>query len=156
MTGSTRRVIFDCNVLLQALGFPRGPAGRCVQHAFDGRVLLFLSPLIIEELRDVARRPKVAAKMRISAEGLEEFIAQLESVAVVLTAVPDRFSYERDPDDAHYINVALAASAELVVSRDRDLLDLSDPALPDSMGFRQRFPSLRILSPEDFLREVEG
>jgi predicted nucleic acid-binding protein len=31
------------------------------------------------------------------------------------------FEYERDTDDAHYIDLAVACRAKLIVSRDRDL-----------------------------------
>ena len=55
------RVVFDCNTLLQGLASPGGPAGRCVQLALDGKVSLFVSPAVVEELRDVASRPKVFA-----------------------------------------------------------------------------------------------
>jgi predicted nucleic acid-binding protein len=60
----------------------------------------------------------------------------------------------RDPDDAHYVNLALAADARLIVSRDRDLLDLMDSAKPEAAEFQSRFPALRILDPVGFLREI--
>ena len=59
------RVVFDCNTYLQALSAPDGPAGRCVQLAIDGRVSLFLSSEVIEELREVTARPKVIKKLRL-------------------------------------------------------------------------------------------
>ena len=62
--GSAReKVVFDCNVLLQAIASPGGPAGRCVQLALDGGVQLFVSELILAELLDVASRPNVASKL---------------------------------------------------------------------------------------------
>jgi predicted nucleic acid-binding protein len=60
-----RRVVYDCNVLLQALAAPHGPSGRCVQLAIGGAVELFVSPEVLEELRDVSSRPRVVAKLRI-------------------------------------------------------------------------------------------
>jgi predicted nucleic acid-binding protein len=53
------RVVFDCNIFLQAIASPDGPAGRCVQLAIDGLVDLFLSPTVLVELRDVASRSGV-------------------------------------------------------------------------------------------------
>ena len=71
-----------------------------------------------------------------------------------LEGFPEIFSYQRDPDDARYINLALAARATLVVSRDKDLLDLMDSTKPEAAEFQKHFPLLRILDPVGFLREV--
>jgi putative PIN family toxin of toxin-antitoxin system len=150
------RVVFDCNTLLQALASPGGPAARCVQLAVDGEVTLFASPVILGELREVMARPTVARKLRITPERAKPFLETLEAAATLLREVPETFTYERDPDDAHYVNLALAADARLIVSRDRDLLDLMNDAIAASIDFQTRFPTLRILTPVEFLIEVRG
>ena len=149
-------VVFDCNVFLQALAAPRGPAGRCVELAFRGKVNLFVSPSVVAELRDVTSRPTVIAKLRLTADRVEEFFEAIEIAATVLAGFAEAFNYERDPDDAHYINLALAADARLIVSRDRDLLDLMDSTKPEAADFQTRYPTLRILDPVAFLREVDA
>lgn len=148
------RVVFDCNTLLQALASPAGPAGRCVQLAFDGKVNPFVSSSVLEELRDVASRPKVIAKLRIVADRAQEFFESVEIAATVLADFPEVFTYRRDPDDAHYVNLAVAADAKLIVSRDTDLLDLMNSTEPEAAAFRERFPLLRILDPVAFIREI--
>ena len=57
---------------------------------------------------------------------IEEFFQTIQISATILEAFPELFAYARDPDDAHYVNLALAADAKLIVSRDKDLLDLMD------------------------------
>lgn len=151
---SAVRCVFDCNTLLQALARPSGPAGKCVELALRGEVSLFLSPFVIAELRDVAARPKVATRLKLEPIRVAEFIAALEIAAAVLENFPTLFSYERDPDDAHYVNLALAAGARLIVSRDDDLLDLMKEKALVAEEFRRRFPALRILNPVAFLREL--
>lgn len=150
---TSKRVVFDCNTFFQALASPDGPAGQCVQLAFDGRVHLFVSPTVLEELRDVTARPLVISKLHIVAERVDEFLEAIEIAATLLAGFPEFFVYERDPDDAHYVNLAIAANAELIVSRDKDLLDLMDTTNPEAMLFQNRFPSIRILNPVAFLRE---
>ena len=44
--------------------------------------------------------------------------------AVVLTEIPKAFTLARDPKDEPYLNLALAAGARYLVTRDKDLLDL--------------------------------
>ena len=146
------RVVFDCNMYLQALRSPHGPAGRCVQLAFDEKISLFISPSAIEELRDVVSRPKVIAKLQLVTERVEEFISAVESVATVIDGFPEVFRYERDPDDAHYVNLALAADAKLIVSRDKDLLDLMNLTKSEGAEFHRDYPELLIVDPMQFLR----
>jgi putative PIN family toxin of toxin-antitoxin system len=149
-----RRVVFDCNTLLQAMSSPCGPAGECVQQAFDHKVELFISSIVIHEFREVAARPKVARKLRLTTESVDLFLHAIEITATLLDEVPEVFTYPRDPDDAHYVNLALAAHATLIVSHDRDLLDLMDANLVESRAFRTRFPDLQIITPVEFLRKT--
>jgi len=60
------RVVFDCNTLVQAVGSPEGPAGRCVQFALQGRILLIISPVVLTELREALRRPKLMAEVEVA------------------------------------------------------------------------------------------
>lgn len=120
MMGATR-VVFDCNVFLQGLAAPEGPARRCVQLAIEGKVSLFISTSVLDELREVTSRPKVIAKLHLMAERVEEFLEAIQIAATLLDGFAETFEYSRDPDDAHYINLALAANARLIVSRDKDL-----------------------------------
>lgn len=135
---ATTRVVFDCNTYLQALAAPEGPAGQCVQLAIDAKVNLFISPIVLEELREVTSRPKVTTKLHLVADRVEEFFEAIEIAATVLTGFPEVFSLQRDPDDAHYVNLALAADAKLIVSRDKDLLDLMDSTKPEAAEFQKR------------------
>jgi putative PIN family toxin of toxin-antitoxin system len=153
MTTGTR-VVFDCNTFLQALSAPDGPAGHCVRLAIDGMVSLFVSSRVLEELREVTRRARVIAKLHLVGDRVEDFFETIEIAATLLDGFPEVFVYQRDPDDAHYINLALAAGAKLIVSRDRDLLDLMDATKSEAVEFQKRFPTIQILDPVGFLREV--
>lgn len=150
------RVVFDCNTLLQGLASPHGPAGRCVQLAFDAQIELFVSSFVLGELSDVVSRPTVIRKLGLVSDRVEAFIEAVEVSATVLEGFAELFHYERDPDDAHYVNLALAAGAELIVSRDRDLLELMAAPTHDAIEFRRRFPALRILDPVAFLRDFDA
>ena len=50
------RSVFDCNVLLQAMANPNGPAGACIAEVKADRIQLFISPAIFSELTEVAAR----------------------------------------------------------------------------------------------------
>ena len=148
------RVVFDCNVFLQALANPVGPAGRCVELAISGKVALYISPHILDEIREVTSQPKLIAKFRLRPDRVAALLDNLPKAAVMVPSYREVWKYDRDPDDAHYVSLALVANAKLIVSRDRDLLDLMDSSKPEAAEFQKRFPALRILDPVLFLREV--
>ncbi|MGD0140258.1 MAG: putative toxin-antitoxin system toxin component, PIN family [Tepidisphaeraceae bacterium] len=148
-----QRAVYDCNIYVQALLNLNGPAGTCIRSALEDRVWLFVSEPLLSEIRDAPNKP-TPARLGVTIERTETLIANILKVATVVAEVPVVFTYDRDPDDAHYVNLALAAEAKLIVSRDRDLLDLMDESRPEARIFQQRFPSLRILEPVQFLREL--
>jgi len=151
----TPGVVFDCNIFMQALGFPHGPAGRCLELVWEGKLKLLLSRQILAEVQSVTARPKIAAKLRVRAGRIEKFINSIESSGQLFDTFPNVFVYERDPRDAHYVNLALAAGAGVIVSRDKDLLELMDRSKPDGRRFHDQFPAMRILDPVSFLKEFD-
>lgn len=146
----TPRVVFDCMVFLQGAGRPAGPAWACFRLVDDGQVELFLSAEIVTEIRDVLSRPKTLRKFpSLTPEWIETFLWAVEGKAFTITDAPKVETVDRDPKDEPYLNLAIAAKAKYLVSRDRDLLDLMADAT-----FRQRHPDLHILDPVDFLGEL--
>ncbi len=61
----------------------------------------------------------------------------------------------RDPKDEKYINLAAAAGAAYIISRDADLLDLMTGFDEESKNFRQKFRLLKVIEPLEFLKIVE-
>ncbi len=111
---------------------------------------MFVSPDILAEIRDVLTRPKTQKKFPpLSPESVNVFVESVESKAVLLTRVPRAETLGRDPKDEPYLNLAIAARAQYLVSRDRDLLDLME-----DNGFRKRHPDLMIIDPVAFLDEI--
>lgn len=155
MSGA-KRVVFDCNVFFQALISPAGPAGRCVEAVCVARVRLFCSTQIIEEFRDVADRPKLVARFGITADRVGAMVGLVREIAEIVDDAPRRFEFPRDPDDAHYVDLALEVDASLIVTRDNDLLDLGDPATADGREFHDRFPGLRIVQPTELLASLRA
>jgi putative PIN family toxin of toxin-antitoxin system len=132
------RAVFDCVILLQAAARATGPAGACLQAVRDGRLELVVSPAILDEVRDVLTRPKTLRKFpTLTLEAVAAFLEDVAALAVELPDVPRVFTLARDPKDEPYINLALAANARYLVSRDNDLLDLMEDE-----SFRSQCPDL--------------
>jgi putative PIN family toxin of toxin-antitoxin system len=135
-------------VILQGAGRPGGPACACLTLVDDDRVELILSETILAEVRDVLRRPKTRQKFPLlTAEWVDEFTRDVTRKSIVLADVPSAYALPRDPKDERYLDVAIAANAEFLVSRDLDLLDLMKDA-----AFCQKFPRLTVLDPAAFLK----
>lgn len=140
--------VFDCVVFTQALINPYGPAGLCLAAAQKGRVRVFVSNHIIEEIRELPT--KQPATLGVTAERVDRLMFDIAKYAELFENVPGSFTYARDPDDAPYVNLADAANARFLITRDRDLLDLMQ-----SDEFGLRFPRLQIIEPPAFLRILE-
>jgi putative PIN family toxin of toxin-antitoxin system len=149
------RVVFDCNVLLQAAAREKGVAAKCLNLAESGLVQLVVSRAVLTEVEDVLNRPEIRAHFPdLSDEIVGAFLKRLQKLSVLVRRVPKKFSYPRDEDDEPYINLAVAAGADFIISRDRDLLDLMTGHAGECKEFRQRFRPLRVIEPEEFLKIV--
>ena len=147
------RVVFDCNVLLQAAARERSVAAKCLNLVEGGLIQLCVSREVLTEAEDVLNRPEVRAHFPdLSDEIVGAFLKRLQKLSVLIHPVPKKFSYPRDEDDEPYINLAVAAGADFIISRDRDLLDLMTGHTDECKEFRQRFRPLRVIGPVEFLK----
>src|SRR5438128_1752999 len=130
MIPDTPGAVFDCNVFLQALIAEGGPAAACIGLVDARQVALLLSPETLAEAVDVLGRTQLRRKYHtLSDQRVREFLEHAQAVAVMVTDVPQLVILARDPKDEKYINLALAAGAKYLVTRDKDLLDLRNDAV---------------------------
>ncbi len=117
------RIVLDTNVVMSALLW-RGNPYRLVQAIrAHPNAQVFSSPVLLAELTDVlSRRAATAQLARIGRTAHAVLGDYLETVELV---DPEPLApVSRDPDDDHVLAAALAASADLIVSGDADLLVL--------------------------------
>ena len=103
------RSVFDCNVFLQAMANPAGPAGACFSEVQSGRISLFVSRSILAELAEVASRPVLARKLNLSAARTDAFVEDVSAYATLVDPVPSVFVHPKDPKDSMYVDLAIAA-----------------------------------------------
>jgi putative PIN family toxin of toxin-antitoxin system len=123
MTKGPPRVVLDTNVVLSALLFGGGPAGRVRTGWQSGRFVPLASSATARELVRVLAYPK----FRLSAEEQEELLADVMPwVEVVrIPDPPPAVPACRDPFDVPFLHLAVAGRARMLVSGDRDLLALA-------------------------------
>lgn len=120
---SPLRVVLDTNVVLSALVFGGGPAGR-LRLAWQQDVFLPLaSTATARELVRVLGYPK----FRLSLQEQEELLADYlpHTHAVRIPQPPPSVPACRDVMDLPFMQLAAAGSAQVLVSGDRDLLTLT-------------------------------
>lgn len=151
------QVVFDCMVFLQGAAREAGPAAACLRLAEAGHVELIVSTEILDEVREVLKRPKIRKKFpALTHETVEAFLLRLDRFAHRVAEVPAVVTLSRDPKDEKYLNLAVAARVTHLVSWDQDLLNLMDDPGTKAQTFRAEFPHIRILDPVAFLRTLES
>jgi uncharacterized protein len=112
------RVVFDTNIFVSALIFPSGRAKEALAHVINGRDRLILSKAILDELLAV-----LARKFSRDREELARVAVWLGDLAD--WAPPTRpLSVAAGEADNRILECAFAGKAEIIVSGDRDLLQL--------------------------------
>ena len=150
------RAVFDCNIFLQAALNEESPAGNCYRLVEARMVELFISQEVLNEIEDVINRPPIRERFdTLTDEQIENFLHSIKDLAIIVRKVPEIFSLPRDIDDEIYINLAVEAEADFIVTRDKDLIDLMSDYDLESKQFRQKFRPLKIVQPLEFLRIVE-
>lgn len=147
--------VFDCNVFLQTMLSTRGAAHACWQRILAGEVQLFVCPGILDEMRDLPSKPKLRRFSYFTFEVVEEFIRKLLEVSTLVADPKPAFSYSRDPDDALYVDLAVVTGSLLVVSNDKDLLDLMNDDNVDGRQLRQKHPDFCALTPRAFIDRLD-
>ena len=128
------RIVLDTNVLVSGLLNPYGPSGRIVQGVAAGELVVCFDARIICEYREVLARPAFPFRMEQIDALLEEIRAEGEPVSTHPLA-----SRLPDPDDEPFLEVAVAAGADYLVT-----------------GNLRHFPAghrsgIRVVSPAKFL-----
>lgn len=134
------KVVLDTNVLLSGLMAPAGTPGRVVAAWFEARFDVVMS---LEQLGEIGRAlgyPKIRRKLGWDEQRIEQFIRQLYLRAEIVELRPTAIEIPRDPHDVPILATLTAAGADILVTGDRDLLEL-----------RERYP---IQTPAEFVRRL--
>jgi putative PIN family toxin of toxin-antitoxin system len=149
-------VVFDCNIFLQAVTRMSGPSAEALRCVERNEVTLYLSRQILRELRNVLAYPEIQQRNpQLTDAVAAEFVDHVTYRGVLVREVPHVVSFSRDPDDEPYLDLAAVARADYLVTRDRDLLDMAASHAAEAKEFRQRFPSLRIVNPVEFIEMLK-
>ena len=118
------------------------------------QVRLLLSNPVLDEYRDVLGDPVVQGRYPgITSTEIARVLDGLRFVSTYIRRSPVRFEYDRDPDDAMFIELAIAGAATHIISHDKDLLSLPTSRTDAGKRFRQRLPGVKVQDAATFVRE---
>ncbi|MFA9478916.1 putative toxin-antitoxin system toxin component, PIN family [Phycisphaerales bacterium AB-hyl4] len=127
--------MLDTNVLVAALLSPNGPSAQVLQLLLAERVRLCYDARMLAEYREVLARPRFG----FDPEAVAEVLTFLEQTGELVAAVP-LGAVLPDPDDAMFLEVAVAGRVDYLVT-----------------GNIKHFPvrhrhGVRMMSPADWVR----
>lgn len=150
------RVVFDANICVQAIAFDDGPAAKAFRGVEARLFRLFVSRATLRELHLVLNYDDVRAiSPNMTESRMKSFLQRLQFHSTLLRDVPRAFEFRRDPRDEPYLDLAAAAKADYLVSRDKDLLSLMTGHSPFCKRFRRKTHPLRVVDPAEFLKAIE-
>lgn len=130
-----RRLVIDTNLWISRLLVPGGTAARAVDHGLSWGIPL-MSEEALTELSEVLSRARF--DRYVSREDRQHFLRLLGGIVRVIP-ITQRIAACRDPKDDKFLDVALNGEAQLILTGDRDLLELHP------------FHGIEIVGPADFL-----
>ena len=123
-----------------------GAANHTVAACLKGRATPLMGTALFCEYEDVLQRRELYTRSRLDARErealLDIFLARCEWVRIYYAWRPNL----RDERDNHVVELAVAGSADMIVTRN----------LRDFRQMELRFPRLRVCPPETFLEELQS
>jgi putative PIN family toxin of toxin-antitoxin system len=113
-------VVLDTNILVRANPevSPQGLARALLVTIVSGPHTLILSPAIMVEVRRVLTYPQVQARWPLTQAAIEQYLAYLEAVSVLVEPPVISMPVVSDPDDDPILQTAIVGHADVLCTRD--------------------------------------
>ncbi len=131
----TNRIVFDTNVIVSALMFPRSAPRQAFNLAYSTSKILASTATILE-LEEVLRRKKF--EKYFSMEERVKFVARFFVDAEIIEII-EKITACRDRKDDKFLELAVNGKANYIITGDQDLLVLNP------------FQDIEIISVSDYL-----
>ena len=121
------RLVLDTNVVVSALLWG-GPPRYLRNLALDGQVVLVSSPVLMAELHRILNYPRLTKRLvQLDTSGAE-LVQQYQAIVTLVHPFDVPRVVSNDVDDDHVVAAAVVGQVEMIVSGDRDLLQLQSHA----------------------------
>jgi putative PIN family toxin of toxin-antitoxin system len=120
------RVVIDTNIFVSALLSKKGIPARILAAWRERKFLVFTNEEAILEVERVLQELVATGKYVILKEDIESILNLLRKDTILVPGQIDtKGSIPQDPSDEKYLSIALEGEANIIISGDKHLLDLS-------------------------------
>ncbi|HME44723.1 MAG TPA: putative toxin-antitoxin system toxin component, PIN family, partial [Syntrophorhabdales bacterium] len=136
------KVVLDTNVLISALLKEGSAPAMIVSLLRKKQFLLCLSQEILEEYKAVLQRKRFSGLRKRKEKEIAGLFAQIESEALWVTPKAPSEAAVADPDDAKFVQSALDARADFLVTGNTKHFLL------------KKFQNTRVVTPREFVEHI--
>ena len=115
------RAVLDSNVIFSGFAFPRGNPASIIYAIQEGRVQVYLSPFILEEVSRNWRE-----KFQWEETRIERVLLFLTSYCTIINPPPTLSLQELSPEDNRVLDCAVQGQVQYLVTGDRGILELKE------------------------------
>jgi putative PIN family toxin of toxin-antitoxin system len=137
-------IVLDTSVFLAALLGPRGASREVLRGCLSGRLKPLMGAALFAEYESILSREPLFTGCHLDRFQRESLLNAFLSVCRWTTIYFGWRPNLRDEGDNHIVELAVAGGAQLIVTKN----------LRDFRSAELHFPGLRILSPQDVLKEM--
>ena len=127
------KIVLDSNVIISGIVFGGKPR-ELLNHIVEGRLTLYLSKFIIDEILEILKR-----KFKYTQPMLFAVETELLSISVIIEPDIEINYIAEDEDDNKILECAVSGGCDYIISGDRHLLSIS------------KYESIEIKSVSNFL-----
>jgi hypothetical protein len=136
------KVVLDTNIVVSAAISEDGNPAKIFEMLLLEEITNHTTDDIIAEIKNVMSRPKIA--QRLSMVEISFIISNFERFSRKITANEKIDLVKEDPDDNKFLECAVAASADYIISGDEHLLKIRE------------FRGTKMLSPAEFIEMLKN
>jgi len=131
------KIVLDANIFISAL-FWGGNPRKALERAINKTDELYISKEILEEIENVIKRPK----FHVENDKIEYIIKSIEDISEKIIPKNKIRKGSRDIKDNKYIECAIAANADYIISGDIHLLEL------------KQYSNIKIITVKEYLERI--
>jgi len=128
-----KKVVIDTNILISAIGWNAKP-GECLKLILEDKIEAFTTQGMLDEVSEVLKYDKFNFSEQEQQKFLEILVSEFRFVNPEIS-----INQSEDLDDNKFLECAVSADADYIISGDSDLLELKE------------YEGITITKPETFL-----
>lgn len=137
------KIVPDANVIISGMISPTGAPRKIINLAYAKKIILYGSEETYKEFCRIIKKERFDKYLKKQYFSSDKIILDYRSFMNMINpfdVLKDEIIVVRDQVDDEYFKVAIASNSQIIISRDKDLLEI------------KKYSDINILSPGKFLK----